>query len=48
MTNKFKRVGHTALGLGTGGLHILVDPYFEGNPAASIKKGHDLKFCPHG
>jgi L-ascorbate metabolism protein UlaG (beta-lactamase superfamily) len=27
--------GHSALGLETGDYHILVDPYFSGNPAAS-------------
>ena len=27
--------GHAALGLETAGYHILVDPYFTGNPAAS-------------
>jgi L-ascorbate metabolism protein UlaG (beta-lactamase superfamily) len=29
--------GHAALGLETSGLHLLVDPYLTGNPAASIK-----------
>ena len=37
MTNKFTWYGHAALGLETNGYHILVDPYFEGNPAASAK-----------
>jgi L-ascorbate metabolism protein UlaG (beta-lactamase superfamily) len=27
--------GHATLGLETGGLHILIDPFFTGNPAAS-------------
>lgn len=29
--------GHATLGLETGGYHILVDPFFSGNPAASVK-----------
>jgi L-ascorbate metabolism protein UlaG (beta-lactamase superfamily) len=29
--------GHATLGLETGGYKILVDPYFSGNPAASVK-----------
>jgi L-ascorbate metabolism protein UlaG (beta-lactamase superfamily) len=37
MTNKFTWYGHAALGLETGGFHILVDPFFEGNPASQIK-----------
>ncbi len=28
--------GHAALGLKTDGFHLLVDPFFSGNPAASI------------
>ena len=37
MTNKFTLYGHATLGLETDGFHILVDPYFKGNPAASVK-----------
>src|SRR5512146_1269972 len=29
--------GHAALGLETGGYHILVDPFITGNPAATVK-----------
>ena len=28
--------GHATLGLETGGYHLLIDPYFEGNPAAKV------------
>jgi L-ascorbate metabolism protein UlaG (beta-lactamase superfamily) len=28
--------GHATLGLETAGLHILIDPFFSGNPAASV------------
>jgi len=36
MTNKLTWYGHAALGLETGGYKIVVDPFFTGNPAASI------------
>ena len=29
--------GHAALGLETSGFHILVDPYFTGNPSATVR-----------
>lgn len=35
MSLKLTWYGHAALGLETSGYHILVDPYFTGNPAAS-------------
>ena len=37
MGTKVTWYGHSALGLETGGFHLLVDPYLSGNPAASIK-----------
>jgi L-ascorbate metabolism protein UlaG (beta-lactamase superfamily) len=37
MSFKLTWYGHAALGLETGGYKILVDPYFKGNPAASIQ-----------
>lgn len=36
MTNKLTWYGHAALGLETGGYKLLIDPFFSGNPAASI------------
>jgi L-ascorbate metabolism protein UlaG (beta-lactamase superfamily) len=36
MTNKLTWYGHAALGLETGGYKLVVDPFFTGNPAASI------------
>ncbi len=36
MSTKITWYGHAALGLETGGYHLLVDPYLSGNPAASI------------
>jgi L-ascorbate metabolism protein UlaG (beta-lactamase superfamily) len=36
MTTKLTWYGHAALGLETGGHKLLVDPFFSGNPAASI------------
>ncbi len=35
MSFKFTFYGHAALGLETGGYHILVDPYFSGNPLSA-------------
>lgn len=35
MTAKITWYGHAAIGLETGGFHLLVDPFFDGNPAAS-------------
>ena len=36
MTTKLTWYGHATLGLETGGYKIIVDPFFSGNPAASV------------
>lgn len=36
MTTKLTWYGHAALGLETGGYKLVVDPFLEGNPSASI------------
>jgi L-ascorbate metabolism protein UlaG (beta-lactamase superfamily) len=36
MTTTFTFYGHAAIGLETGGFHIVVDPFFSKNPKASI------------
>lgn len=36
MTDKLTWYGHATLGLETGGYRLIIDPFFEGNPAASI------------
>jgi L-ascorbate metabolism protein UlaG (beta-lactamase superfamily) len=43
--------GHAALGLETGGYSVLVDPFFSGNPAASVSPGQvkaDYILITHG
>jgi L-ascorbate metabolism protein UlaG (beta-lactamase superfamily) len=35
MTDKLTWYGHAALGLETGGYKLIIDPFFNGNPAAS-------------
>lgn len=37
MSTKLIWYGHAALGLETGGYHVLVDPFLSGNPAASVR-----------
>ena len=36
MTNTFTWYGHATLGLETGGYKLIIDPFFTGNPAASV------------
>jgi L-ascorbate metabolism protein UlaG (beta-lactamase superfamily) len=36
MNTKITWYGHAALGLETSGYHLLIDPYFTGNPAATV------------
>jgi L-ascorbate metabolism protein UlaG (beta-lactamase superfamily) len=36
MATQITWYGHATLGLETGGYHVLVDPFFDGNPAASV------------
>lgn len=36
MTTKLTWHGHATLGLETGGYHLVIDPFFSGNPAADI------------
>jgi L-ascorbate metabolism protein UlaG (beta-lactamase superfamily) len=36
MTTKLTWYGHATLGLETGGYKLIVDPFFSGNPAASV------------
>lgn len=36
MSFKFTWYGHAALGIETGGYHLLVDPFLTGNPSAAI------------
>jgi L-ascorbate metabolism protein UlaG (beta-lactamase superfamily) len=51
MTTKLTWYGHATLGLETGGYQVLVDPFFTGNPAASVsadKMGADYILITHG
>jgi L-ascorbate metabolism protein UlaG (beta-lactamase superfamily) len=51
MSTKLTWYGHATLGLETGGYKILVDPYFTGNPAASVSADQvkaDFILVSHG
>jgi L-ascorbate metabolism protein UlaG (beta-lactamase superfamily) len=51
MSFKITWYGHATLGLETGGYKILVDPFFSGNPAASVsadKVAADFILITHG
>jgi L-ascorbate metabolism protein UlaG (beta-lactamase superfamily) len=51
MATKLTWYGHATLGLETGGSHILIDPFFSGNPVASAKPGEvsaDFILVSHG
>jgi L-ascorbate metabolism protein UlaG (beta-lactamase superfamily) len=51
MSTKLTWFGHATLGLETGGYKLVVDPYFTGNPAASIpaaKVAADYLLVSHG
>lgn len=51
MTYTLTWFGHATLGLQTGGFHVLIDPYFNGNPAASANPASvpaDFILVTHG
>jgi L-ascorbate metabolism protein UlaG (beta-lactamase superfamily) len=51
MSYKFTYYGHAALGLETGGYHLLIDPYLSNNPSASIRPDQvpaDFILVTHG
>lgn len=51
MSFKITWYGHAALGFETGGYHVVVDPFFSGNPAASTtadKVAADFILITHG
>jgi L-ascorbate metabolism protein UlaG (beta-lactamase superfamily) len=51
MSTKLTWFGHATLGIETGGYHILVDPFFSGNSAASAKADQvpaDFILITHG
>ena len=51
MATKLTWYGHATIGLETGGYHILVDPFFNGNPATDVDPGKveaDFILITHG
>jgi len=51
MKNKLTWHGHATLGLETGGYKLVIDPFFEGNPAADISPAEvdaDFLLVSHG
>ncbi len=51
MTNKLTWYGHATLGLETGGYKLVIDPFFEGNPAATLSSNKveaDFLLVSHG
>lgn len=51
MTNRFIYYGHSSLGLEIGGLKLLVDPFFTGNPEATVNESEinaDYILVTHG
>jgi L-ascorbate metabolism protein UlaG (beta-lactamase superfamily) len=51
MTIKFTWYGHATMGLETGGYRLLIDPFFNGNPAATTtpdKVSADFILISHG
>jgi L-ascorbate metabolism protein UlaG (beta-lactamase superfamily) len=51
MTNNLTWFGHATLGLETAGLHLLIDPFFNENPAATVKAAEvaaDFILVTHG
>lgn len=51
MTHTLTWYGHSTLGLETAGLHLLIDPFFNGNPSAPLGAGDvqaDYLLVTHG
>lgn len=51
MSNTLTWYGHATLGVETGGHHLVIDPFFDSNPAAGVKKekvNADYLLVTHG